>query len=118
MHDIIQVCVQRPRGGVVVEHQAVSKPGGTILNLVGTNTCRAINSPMFSFIILGIPGKFPNIFWTCAGQKLQGINHVKRPVNMLNIQGHVGTLVEAFTGFNMKGGLVQSFGKNSFRSEY
>ena len=44
MHDIIQVCVQRPRGGVVVEHQAVSEPDRTVLNLGETSTnLKAIN---------------------------------------------------------------------------
>ena len=37
---------------------------------------------------------------------------------MLNIQGQVGTLVEAFAGFNTKEGFVQNFDKNSFGSEY
>ena len=31
---------------------------------------------------------------------------------MLNIQGQVGTLVEAFAGFNTKEGFVQNFDKN------
>ena len=53
MHDIIQVCVQRPRGGVVVEHQAVSKPG-TVLNLVGTSTFEAINGKTINPLIYNV----------------------------------------------------------------